>query len=626
LLTRDFGFRKGLTSESCKPTILCSVLSNLLRNTEPLFRIIANCHPSGKLSAMPECVSSRWHFLIDSLLWLLSNPDRVQVIVQCILKHFQAVSSVGKFHEDKLPKDALFVVYQLSSSITLLSLSVAADLGCATVKPELAFLQSGNGLHMASLYDFFAVTAQRRMALHQGAITIGAKVSAAVAQHGRYIVDAYRNNEISPEREFGTVVSGPAPSALSHLNSLAQSATHISATRHSTRSARLSSRLVSAAESGIEDMEIDSLHSGSGSGSGATPVSSNAPASLQVLAYPEWTGLPTPPPPVDDCKPELLFPLTLRAIRTLPVKEQPLASAVASSFASNYLRAAADKRSASLTQFMSPVHFISSIASANTGAASAKLFASLGVQEIIRQTAKYFDLDRDVVKSAAMASSYRGPLRLVVSPDLWGMLVQLGNQKQQNSLWTDPALSSLLCAWKSCFAPVSVSQDFAEQTVKMLAGLKGQQRQNSEIASRFLRNRANPKRSVLAVNRPILLDAGDSVWQSLKADNNQSSPTLRLRQSGNNPFDVAIPQLTRVHQLRYNARLGYNRKYTEQDKAQRMVIPSPAKGAQLSATGQLLRSHFAKRAVPPDPELNASGQIKRRKKASKKAPNGKDER
>ena len=180
--------------------------------------------------------------------------------------------------------------------------------------------------------------------------------------------------------------------------------------------------------------------------------------------------------------------------------------------------------------------------------------------------------------------------------------------------------------WKECFAAVPLSADYAEEAVKALAGLRGQQRQNDDIASRFLRCKLNPHRSVLPAAMPERWDLADSIWSTLVPEHKKRPRELRMRNFSGQSDDIALPPLTAAKRTRYNAALRYNAKYSEEEKESRAQPPAPTSSAELAATQQLCARHFVKADVAPEPELAPDGRVKKRCRKTTKKKSGKDEK
>lgn len=623
--------------------MLC-VLSELLRSDPALFRVFAQMHPFGRVAAAPEPVDSRWHFLIDCLRWLLSDADRRAKLCKAILQHYGAVER-GKINEAKLSSDALFLLFHLQSNVSLAALSVALDLGCATTKAELSFLQLGNGLHMAQVHDFFQITCRRRLALFTAAQNMAADASSDIRSQAKRVVEAFSANTLSATDAFSPPSTAPAPSALAHLSvtpkPLSSAATAATPDRRrSTRSATVSAKLAEAAQAGVEDSEIDGFASREQSRGSASASTTASPAQDSIsFSFPKWTRRTISTPDADDCNAEVLFPTVFREAKTVAESERQLFLAIAAHFAERFLRESAVRRPSVMKPYFSTAHYIAGMASPNTGQRTAWALVQLGSEGLLDLTARQTGLSVAEVLDSVKDPSYRGPLGLFCDKDLLRQLELLSQCEEQGALWTNSALASLHAQWKAWFAGVSVSADCPESVVKTLAGLRGQQRTDDEIASRFLRNKINPQHSVLAVHRPVVWDIADSMWQTLVPEHTptRSSP-LRLRNSENNPNDVAVPPLSAVLRTKYNQQLGYNKHYTEEEKAQREQPPKPATAAQLASTALLCRHHFAKRAHPPEPELTADGTAKKRRRKGKaktsssasgsasSSANGKDEK
>lgn len=616
-----------MTGSNSKLHVLLKVLSELLRSNPDLFRILSEMYPRAQLAAAPEPVESRWHFLIDCLRWLLTEHTRRQRICQAILQHYAAVER-GKIVESMLPSDAQFVLYHLQSSVSQAALCVALDLGSATVKAELAFLQSSHGLHMAPLFDFFEITCGRRSALASAAPRLAETASLETRATAQTVVASFCSNSLSPSEAFGSPVSAPAPSAVAHLSSASStpvpSAPVDSSLRRSGRSATVSARLATAAQQGVEDVEIDALNSRSSS-KPAAATSSTTPVALQ-FKLPKWTGRTVPAPEAEDCDPTILFPTVFREAKALPPSERELFLSMASLFATRFMKESAIRRPALMAPYLTTSHYMAGIASQNSGQRTARAFVKLGSEGVLDFTSRQTGRSPEEVLCAVKDASYKGPLALFTNGKLLAQLEVLAKSEEQGALWTEPALAELLVFWKGCFAAVPVSADFPENGVKTLAHLKGQQRTSEHIASRFLRNHMNPEHSVLPVNVPVACDMEDSIWQTmlpeLKRHQRPSAP-LRLKNSAGNPNDVAVAAISASQRKEYNAKLGFNRRYSEEEKAARANPPRPASDSQLQSTARLCRHHFAKRQHEPDPELAADGSTKKKRRRKTNASDSK---
>ena len=189
------------------------MLAEILLSTPELFALVASSYPGGKLAAMPEPVDSRWHFVLQALAWILGETERRAKVQQAILLYYKAAQLTGKVNTAKLTADAEFALYHLSSPVTLAAMSVAFDVGAATVKPELQFLQSGNGLHMSQLHDFFQITGKRRLALRAAANGLAVGISQSQIDEVTEVIDQYRADELSPTDDFASIAPSPSRAA-----------------------------------------------------------------------------------------------------------------------------------------------------------------------------------------------------------------------------------------------------------------------------------------------------------------------------------------------------------------------------------------------------------------------------
>lgn len=612
------------------------VLAELLRSNPALFKVLSEMMPGGHLAAAPEPVESRWHFVLDCLRWLLVDAQRRAMLRQAILQHFGAVKA-GKVCADQLPADASFVLYELSSPVCVASLAVALDIGLATTKRELQFLQSSHGLHMAKVFDFFVLTSQRRLAIRNAAQSLAEMATNRQRASAAETAQSYVNNALDPSEVFSSPSSAPAASRLSHLarsthSDGASSSSQPAATRRSTRAATVSARMATATANGAEESDIkaaqrelndrdeDAMDTSDPSGERLCTASD----AFQV--FPPWTRRVVRQPAADDCQPSLLFATVHREAQALEEEDRVRFLALASEFALRFLDASARVRPQMLQPYLTPAHYLASIASPNTGQRTANALMSLGSEKLMQMVCDQTNLSARELQAAISDESYRGPLIILSDPKLCDELQTLANSDRQDALGSDAALSGLLLQWKRNFAAIPISADFAEDTVKALAGLKGQQRSDDRIASRFLRRKINPFRCVLPAEQPMRWDMTDSIWETMLPEKRKRSADAaheRLASSRDNPYDLAVPQMTEQQRSSYNKSLGFNVHYTEEQREKRQQPPAPTSEAELEATQELCAHHFATLSEPPEPELAPDGRPKKRRRKAKPL-NGKD--
>jgi hypothetical protein len=116
------------------------------------------------------------------------------------------------------------------------------------------------------------------------------------------------------------------------------------------------------------------------------------------------------------------------------------------------------------------------------------------------------------------------------------------------------------------------------------------------------------------------------IWETMLPEKRKRSADAaheRLASSRDNPYDLAVPQMTEQQRSSYNKSLGFNVHYTEEQREKRQQPPAPTSEAELEATQELCAHHFATLSEPPEPELAPDGRPKKRRRKAKPL-NGKD--
>jgi hypothetical protein len=355
--------------------------------------------------------------------------------------------------------------------------------------------------------------------------------------------------------------------------------------------------------------------SGSGSGSGDGAQESCAKALRDVLAdntANRWRkqmslAPATTTPTAGDADPLTVLPLALS--RVAVSKNQEFAASVVCQLARDWLRGFAKQFARKTDRLYSPLFFAASLADPNTGSSAASKLADVGQSRCLAGVAECFGRTVDQVTTAAEAKDYYGPVMLFTEG--WRCIELLGEQKNEAAVWEDPRFFDILISLKSFYAPLPISNFYAEELVKHAKHALPAQRRDEVALTRIIRAQIDPERCLFPVLTPRLVTQTDarSVWASIggdavtkELDDEPELPLeLRLAQAQNNPDHRAHRAMSQSDWSAANKSLGFNKKRSKEQAAQeRAAVQKPFTGLSSHRAAMLRRFQIKARPSSDD--------------------------
>lgn len=328
-----------------------------------------------------------------------------------------------------------------------------------------------------------------------------------------------------------------------------------------------------------------------------------------------------------------LFPTVMRTLTHLPVPTQSRFLAIACAMIERFLDANESKWSSRLGVLTTPLHLLAGVASETAGRTLAVALVNIGRTRCLKMAADVLNMSTAEARAAAESENYDGPLCVFTQPRRWAALATIAKSETENALWTssDPEVVTLRGSLMAWYAPVSLTQDDAEGAIKDVKSLSPTQRASITTVERAVRERRNRHFCLVRVPAPNFPFLPTDLWKPISDSTKEEPTSPRLAFSQNNPGHLALPALTRSSRKLINRELGFNKKRTRQEREQaKAQVQLPVQANSHAALLGTLRTHFARALFPAEPEVDADGRLRKKRKTKRQREqrqvHGKDEK